>query len=277
MPELPEVRTVAKVLNNKIKGKIITNVRVLYPKIIDTNSLDFNNLIGKRINNIRTYGKYLIFEIDDLFLISHLRMEGKYFIKDVNDVIDKHEHILFTLDYNVSLRYHDTRKFGRMFLTNDINSYNGLNKLGYEVFDDKLSGNYLYDKFSKSNLTVKELLLDQSIMAGLGNIYTNEVLFLCKINPYKRGYELGLNDCESIIANSRFILSEAIKDGGTTIKSYTSSLGVTGKYQEKLMVHKRDSLCCKVCNGLILKDKIGGRSTYYCPVCQNVKQNNIKK
>lgn len=268
MPELPEVRTVARVLNNKIKGCVISDVLVRYSRIVEDGSLDLCNLIGKRINNIVTYGKYLIFCVDDLYLISHLRMEGKYYIKCIDEEYGKHEHVVFTLDNNISLRYHDTRKFGRMFLTDNIDSYKGLNKLGYEVFDDRLDKFYLYNKIYRSNLTIKELLLNQNIMAGLGNIYVNEVLFRCRINPYTKGRDITIDDCLSIIDNSRLILGDAIRDGGTTIRSYTSSLGVTGRYQDKLCVHMRENMKCLVCGSVIRRDMIKGRSTYYCPMCQ---------
>ena len=155
-----------------------------------------------------------------------------------------------------------------MFLTDDLSKCKGLNKLGLEPFDKNINSDYLLTKFNKSNLPIKELLLDQSIIAGLGNIYANEVLFLSKINPFKKGKDITKNECDNIISSSKEILTNAIIDGGTTIKSYTSSLGVTGHYQDKLYVHKRDNMNCKICNSLILKDRIGGRSTYYCPNCQ---------
>lgn len=268
MPELPEVRTVAKVLKNKLIGKTFTNYLIRYSNIIEKDSLSFDLLIGKTIKDIRTYGKYLIFDLNDLFLISHLRMEGKYYIKDINEEYDKHEHIIFTLDNNISLRYHDTRKFGRMFLTTDLSLCKGLSKLGLEPFDKNINANYIFEKIHKSNLPIKELLLDQSIIAGLGNIYANEVLFASKINPYKKGCDLNLEECQNILSSSVNILNAAIELGGTTIKSYTSSLGVTGKYQDKLLVHKRDNLSCFNCGEKIIKERISGRSVYYCPKCQ---------
>lgn len=268
MPELPEVRTVAKVLKNKLIGKTFTNYLIRYNNIIEKGSLQFDLLIGKSIKDIRTYGKYLIFDLNDLYLISHLRMEGKYYIKDVNEEYDKHEHVIFTLDNNISLRYHDTRKFGRMYLTTDISSFKGLSKLGLEPFDNKISEEYIYNKIHKSTLPIKELLLDQSIIAGLGNIYANEVLFASKINPYKKGKDITIEECKSILLSSIDILTEAINLGGTTIKSYTSSLGVTGNYQDKLLVHKRENLSCPNCEEKIKKEYISGRSVYYCPNCQ---------
>ena len=116
MPELPEVRTVAKVLKKNLLHQKVTNIKIIYPKIIEQTSLDLSNLIGHELKDITTKGKYLIFDFDNLYLISHLRMEGKYFIKNINDEIVKHEHIIIEFG-NISLRYHDTRKFGRMYLT----------------------------------------------------------------------------------------------------------------------------------------------------------------
>ncbi len=268
MPELAEVRTVAKSLKGKLLHKKIIDINVIYPKIIEDKSLDIKCLISKSLDDITTYGKYLIFKFNNLYLISHLRMEGKFFIKTPLEQLEKHEHIIFLMEDNISLRYHDTRKFGRMFITDDISKYKGLNKLGLEPFDDKLTSTYLLDKFKRKKMPIKEGLLDQSIIAGLGNIYANEVLFYAKINPYKKCEDITKEDAKLIIEGAKKILNDAIKEGGTTIKSYTSSLGVIGHYQDFLMVHKKEGENCKICNTKISREKIKGRSTYYCPKCQ---------
>lgn len=197
-------------------------------------------------------------------------MEGKYYIKEHNEEINKHEHIIFELDNGLDLRYHDVRKFGRMDLVKkeDIESVEGVHKQGIEPIDGKLSKEYLYERFKDSNLTMKELLLDQTIISGLGNIYVDEVLFKSNINPSRVGKSISLDECEKIKLSSKEIIENAIKCGGTTIRSYTSSLGVIGHYQEYLMVHKRENEPCKVCGSIIKRIKIGGRSTYYCPKCQ---------
>ena len=222
-------------------------------------------LIGKELTSVNTKGKFLIFRFEDLYLVSHLRMEGKYYIKSLSEVIEKHEHIIFEFG-DLSVRYHDTRKFGRMMLVKDLNDYKSLMKVGPEPFDIK--PNDLLKDLNNKSLPIKELLLDQSIMSGLGNIYVNEVLFSSKINPLKKGADITLLDVNNIINNSIDILNNAIKYGGTTIKSYTSSLGVSGSYQNYLLVHKKEGEKCPNCNSIILKTKVGGRSTYYCPHCQ---------
>lgn len=268
MPELPEVRTVAKSLKNKILNKTLTDIIIRYDKIIEKDSLNINLIIGQKIKDIFTYGKYIIFSIGDLYLISHLRMEGKYFIKEINEEFNKHEHIIFTLDNEISLRYHDTRKFGRIVLVKDYLNYKAIKKLGLEPFNKNINSKYILDKIKNKNITIKEILLDQSIITGLGNIYANEVLFASKINPYKLGKEITKIDAKNIIDNSISILNKAIIEGGTTIKSYTSSLGVIGNFQNFLNVHKREGEKCNICSTPIKKERIAGRSTYYCPNCQ---------
>lgn len=265
------METVRQTLRKRILNKKIKNVNVLYEKIIESDINEFKkNLIGLSFSDILRRGKWLIFEIGDYYLCSHLRMEGKYFIKDHNEEINKHEHVIFEFVDGTDLRYHDTRKFGRMnlVLKDKLETVEGVHKQGIEPIDDKLTKEYLYDNFKKSKLPMKSLLLDQTIISGLGNIYADEVLFGAKINPLRLGCEITLDDCERIIKSSREIITEAIKCGGTTIKSYTSSLGVTGRFQQHLMVHKREGEECKECNSIIKRIVVGGRSTYFCPKCQ---------
>ena len=220
-------------------------------------------------------GKWLLFDLGDYYLCSHLRMEGKYFIKDHKEPRDKHEHIIFELNDGNDLRYADVRKFGRMNLVKKelLDTVEGVNKQGLEpvpneLVKEELTKEYLYDKIHNKHLPVKELLLDQTIISGLGNIYADEVAFASNLNPLKEGTELTKQDCQRIIDSSNKIITKAIEEGGTTIRSYTSSLGVTGNYQNFLMVHKREGEPCKICNSIIKRIKIGGRSTYYCPKCQ---------
>lgn len=269
MPELPEVKTVAKYLKQNLLDKKVTKIKIIYGKTIDSNSLDINLLIGQALKDIQTKGKYLILDFDKYFLISHLRMEGKYFIKDINDEVIKHEHIIIEFD-KLSLRYHDTRKFGRMqlLLKENLSKVKGLNALAPEPFDQEMTKELLFNKLKNKRLPIKSILLDQTIIAGLGNIYVDEVLFASKISPLKLGKDITLKESAKIIGNSAEILKLAIEKGGTTIRSYTSSLGVEGGYQDFLKVHYRVNQKCFICDGIIKKIKVGGRGTYYCPNCQ---------
>lgn len=272
MPELPEVETVKETLKRDLLKKRIEKVRILYDGIIETDiNLFKKNIINQHIIDIKRKGKFLIFELDNYYLVCHLRMEGKFFIKKQADEIVKHEHVIFYFD-DMTLRYHDTRKFGKMYLVNkDCLMNTPLSKLGYEPWDNNLNIEYLKLKFN-SNTAIKTLLLDQSIIAGIGNIYADEILFQSKINPSTRGCDLKDKDLSNIILYTQSILKEAIKMGGTTIRSYTSSLGVTGKFQQKLFVHCRENLECQICKSIIIKTKVNGRGTYYCPNCQKVRK-----
>ncbi len=275
MPELPEVETVRRTLENKIIGEEISNVEVFYSPIIENISKEeFKELLlNEHINKINRYGKYLIFIFDNISIISHLRMEGKFFLKNKNEQRDYHEHIIFTFKSGTTLRYHDTRKFGKMALlktTNmeEIMEYPSLKKLGPEANTDKLTVNYLYNKLIVKHDPIKVALLNQEILAGLGNIYVDEVCFLSKLHPEMPCNKITIEDVTNIINNSKYVLTGAIKAGGTTIRSYTSSLGVTGRFQLNLHVHTKAGEPCENCNNIIKKTFVGGRGTYYCDNCQ---------
>ena len=271
MPEIAEVETVRNTLKKQILHKRIKKVKILYPKMIESDVESFKiNLINNEFTDIKRVGKWLIFELNDFYLLSHLRMEGKFFLKNSNEEIVKHEHIVITFDDDSDLRYHDTRKFGRMnfIKKEELQNTIAITKQGFEPGDKKLTSEYLLEKFKNKNLAIKTLLLDQTIISGLGNIYANEVLFAARINPIKSGKEINKEEADKIIISSDKIIKRAIELGGTTIKSYTSSLGVTGRFQQELMVHKRENEECKICHNLIKNIKVNGRSTYYCENCQ---------
>ena len=275
MPEIAEVETVRNTLKKRILHKKIKKVEVYYEPMIESDIDAFKkNLVGESFIDIKRRGKWLIFETEKYYLLSHLRMEGKYFIKDKQEIKDKHEHVIFTFIDDTTLRYADTRKFGRMnlILKTELDNTECIKKQGLEPGDKKLTADYLLEKFEKKQLPIKTVLLDQTIISGLGNIYANEVLFAAGINPLIKACNLTKEDCERIVKSAEEIIKEAINMGGTTIRSYTSSLGVTGKFQQNLKVHKREKEKCLVCGTAIENIKVGGRSTYFCPNCQKEKQ-----
>lgn len=260
MPELPEVQTVINALKDKLIGKSIRKIIINYPKMIE-NIDDLNKIKNKPIKKIFRIGKFIVFDFDNLYLVSHLRMEGKYFIKGLTDEIVKHEHVIFYFD-DFSLRYHDVRKFGIMCVrTNNLYEIEPLKNVGLEPFDIKLED--LYNSYKRKK-PIKELLLDQSLMSGLGNIYADEVLYEARIDPLALGINLTIQEANRILNASIRILNEAILDGGTTIRSYTSSLNVKGRHQDKLMVHTK---CVCPLGHEVTRIKVSGRSTYFCKEC----------
>ena len=250
MPEIAEVRTVARTLNERIVGEKIIDIEVFYDGIIQDDYEYFrNNVINREITKVHNYGKYLFIELGDKTIVSHLRMEGKYFIKGLGHDIQKHEHVIFQFLSDLDLRYHDTRKFGTMRVvdTEDI-----------------------YEQINKSKKPIKTLLLDQTIINGLGNIYVDEVLHKSGLHPETLGCKVSLKDCEKIKESCKEIIEKATLGGGTTIRSYTSSLNVYGTYQEHLKVHTKD--ICGTCGEKVEKIRVGGRGTYFCKRCQKLKK-----
>ena len=162
-------------------------------------------------------------------------MEGKFFFRKKDDEILKHEHVIIKFTDNSEMRYHDTRKFGKMYLLpkEDIYKVAPLNKLGYDYYDKGLNSNYLLSRFKSIKKPIKETLLDQSIITGIGNIYADEILFKSKINPYKETNKINKRESEDIVKYTIETLDEAAKLGGTTIKSFTSAEGVHGLFQNK--------------------------------------------
>lgn len=272
MPEKPEVITVAKTLEKQILGKRITGCFVYWDNIIAYPSVDEfkEKIIGEVIDSIFTRGKFIQIHLDHYDLLVHLRMEGKFLFRDVGEPLGHHEHVEFILDSHISFRYMDVRKFGKMYLIEKekVNEVKPLSGLGLEFDDSSLTKNYLYERLHKKSIPIKTSLLDQSIITGIGNIYDDEILFLSHIHPLRSSNKVSQKECELLIENTRKVLNEAIKKGGTTIRSFTSSEGVHGLFQHELLVHGREGEMCPNCGEIIQKIRVGGRGTSFCPKCQ---------
>ncbi len=272
MPEKPEVITVIKNLQKMIIGKKITDCNVYWDNIIaEPSVVEFKNkILNQKILDITSRGKWIDIKLNNYDLLIHLRMEGKFTFRNKDDALGKHEHVEFILDDNVSFRFHDVRKFGKMYLIdkNIVNDVKPLSDIGLEYYDKNLTKEYLFESIHNKKLPIKTVLLDQGIIAGIGNIYDDEILFMSNIHPLKKANDVSINDCQKIIDNTRIVLEKAIKLGGTTIRSFTSSEGVHGLFQNELLVHGREGQNCYNCGTIIEKIKVGGRGTYYCPKCQ---------
>lgn len=273
MPEAPEVQTVLDTLETQIQNIKIENVYIYYPKIVENvDAVTFKTqLQNQSFRTFQRIGKYLIFGLDTMDLVVHLRMEGKFYLYDSLHT-DKHIHIVFKLSNGKYMSYHDTRKFGRMYIYPkeiDIHTYPCFKNVGYDYLDERVTGAYFYNRIHSLKRNLKSCLLDQSIMAGIGNIYADEICFSVGLDPRSRACKLSKKDCEKIVEETRRILQGATRFGGTTIRSYTSSLGVTGRFQLHLKVH--DQTQCKVCHHPIKKLTVSQRGTYLCPNCQKRK------
>ena len=270
MPELPEVRTVVSQLNTLIINKTINNIIVLNSKIIkEISSNEFKKqLIGKNIINITNKGKFIIFHFNnDIFLVSHLRMEGKYFFYNKKTKPMKHVHLIFQFTNGSELHYHDTRIFGTFQIRNENYLQElPLSKLAKEASES--NPHLLFKKIKNRRIAIKTILLDQTFIVGLGNIYVDEVLFDVKINPLTPANKITYLQMKKILKSTHKILNKATKCGGSSISSYTSLNGKAGTYQKHLKVHTRKDKPCFICSTTISKIKVNGRGTYYCNKCQ---------
>ncbi len=275
MPEKPEVMTVARKLKDHLVGREFKNVEIFHDNIIAYPTVqEFKeNIKNKKVVDITTRGKWIVFDLGQDYLLVHLRMEGKFFYRTPKDVREKHEHVIFTLDNGEQLRYHDVRKFGKMVFISkeEAPSHKPFSELGLEFWDSNLTDAYLKEHYQNKSLPIKSSLLDQSIITGIGNIYADEILFLSQISPLLPANRLTKKNRNDIIFYAREVLNEAIEAGGTTIRSYTSEEGVHGLFQQQLKVHGKKGEPCPNCGEIILKVQIGGRGTYYCPKCQKKK------
>lgn len=278
MPELPEVETIKRTLSQLIIGKTITDITIYWPKIIKHPDTEMFKqlLIGQTFQQMNRKGKFLLFHLDDYILVSHLRMEGKYRVENSSIPIDKHTHVIFTLDDKEELRYHDVRKFGTMhvFPKDQVLTEKPLNQLGPDPFETACTDEYLFNKFQGTSRVIKTVLLDQTVVAGLGNIYVDETLFLSRIHPLTRANQLTKDEVKRINHYAKVVLQQAIEKGGTSIRSYVDGKGEMGMFQQELFVYGQEEKPCRHCGHPIEKMKVHGRGTHICIKCQPEPKEN---
>ena len=286
MPELPEVEIVRQSLLKNIKGKKINKVLVRNRNLRFKLETSFEKkLKNKMILNIKRFSKYLIIELENKsFCIVHLGMSGTiHIIKNKKDDLPtntsfynspnlpkNHNHVEFCFK-NMKLIYNDPRRFGYFQFFND---FNGLKKkfknFGPEPFNKKFNFKYLINHFKKKDKNIKNFLLDQNFVSGIGNIYSNEILFYCKINPLKPAKKINNENIHNISKYSKLVLNLAIKYGGSSIRDFKNTKGVSGSFQNEFKVYDREKKNCprKNCRSKISKIFISKRSTFFCKSCQ---------
>ncbi|MCK8617855.1 bifunctional DNA-formamidopyrimidine glycosylase/DNA-(apurinic or apyrimidinic site) lyase [Fructobacillus sp. M158] len=273
MPELPEVETVRRGLTNLVKGAKIEKVDVPYPKVVTSDLTDFKKeLVGTVIEKIDRRGKYLLFRLSNqATIVSHLRMEGQYSVEPEGANYHKHTEVAFHLADDRQLFYNDTRRFGRMTLVktgSEKQDVSGLKNLGPEPTEEDLHLDYMKKIFGKSHRVVKSFLLDQSNIAGLGNIYADEVLWMSRIHPETTTDKLSTRKLGELRRNIIKEIDRATAHHGTTVHSFSNIYGETGHFQNELQVYGRAKLPCLRCGTTLKKIKVGQRGTTFCPKCQ---------
>lgn len=273
MPELPEVETVRKGLEKLVLGATIKSVDVYWDRIISGSieSHAFKRLLaGEKIKEFDRRGKYIIFRFRKWALVSHLRMEGKYEVEDSSAPLKKHTHVVFHLSDGRDLRYLDVRKFGRMMLVplGEEFSKTGIRLLGPEPTKEAFDEIIFYAALQTKKRAIKPLLLDQTIVAGLGNIYVDETLFAAMIHPLRIASSLNESEVSRLHESIIKVLGDAVEAGGTTIRTYQNALGEAGTFQVKLAVYGKKGMPCPRCGTPIEKIKVAQRGTHFCPNCQ---------
>lgn len=287
MPELPEVETIRQDLSREITGCYIDKVISYTPGVL-INEHDIS-ISGQQITDIQRRGKYLLIKLsggksdrkDIFWMVVHLRMTGRLYIQNTDSLHGKHIHVCFSLSCperkksGKTLVFQDTRRFGRIWLLisdregQPTGATEGLQQLGPEPLDQNFDGHQLADQLKKRPRTsIKGALLDQRVLAGLGNIYADEALFAAGINPARPAESLNAQEIDKLADSIRRILSYAVSCQGTTLRDYVDGWNRKGKFQNRLQVYGRAGSPCLICSSEIKKMKLAGRTTSWCPVCQ---------
>ena len=280
MPELPEVETIRRGLEKTIAGHIIKDVDVSVSKLFFGNPKE---LVDQKITGFERRAKIIIIKLDKKYLIVHLKMTGQLiFVPNKGELVvgghpdklypldlpHKYTHIIITLDHGI-LYFNDLRKFGWMKIIKDELDLEKLfTDLGPEYTSPAFTFSYLKEKLAHKNITIKQALLEQSLVAGVGNIYADETLFDSKVNPLRKASSLSPAEIKRIFENIPKVFELSLKHGGASSKDYRQSDGRMGTYLDVANVYKREDQPCRVCGTPIKRIKIAGRSSHFCPNCQ---------
>ena len=278
MPELPEVETVKNGIEKAIGNSLIVDVKVFNRKFREPIPETFEKIVsGSKIIKYKRIGKYLVIDLSNQkSIIWHLGMSGKVKILDTKPhSLEKHDHVVINTD-NGTLIFNDTRRFGVLTVEDTKNLLNNkyLHRMGVDPFDTKFTDNHLFDKLKNKKIPIKVALLDQTIVAGIGNIYASEILYDAGISPLRESDKVTKKECESLVKSTRKILQKAIENGGSTLRDYQKPDGSLGYFQNLHAVYNKEGHKCPNCtcdinkNGGIKKIVQAGRSTFYCPILQ---------
>ena len=266
MPELPEVQTVVNHLRDDLIGETIIEITPLWEKVLDNfNETSFNNNNNLKIIDVWRRAKFIIIETTNNIIAVHLRMTGKLFINKTKK-IHKHCRAIIRLKSGSQLIFEDTRKFGRIYFYENMKIIDS--RHGVEPLEKDFTIKFLVNGLRTRKRNIKYLLLDQKFIAGLGNIYTDECLWISKIHPKSISCKIPKKNIHKLFESIKAVLLESLDSMGTTIINYSFVNGKSGEYSDQLRVFGRTNKPCKICNHKIEKTRIAGRGTHFCPKCQ---------
>lgn len=273
MPELPEVETVRRSLEIALLERSIVDIQVREPRLrvtIDEERLH-ELILKRRVTKLMRRAKYIIvYFTGGSCLILHLGMTGQLLILSPSQPFDKHDHVIFTLDNGLQLRFRDPRRFGVIAAveTANLQEHKLLARLGIEPLSEDFTPEYLFKRSRKSKKPVKNFIMDQQVLVGVGNIYASEALFLAGIYPMRAAGRISLARWQKLHTTIQQVLQEALALGGTTIDDFRNSDGSSGYFQQKLRAYGRKDEPCINCQTPIRTQVLAGRSTFYCSKCQ---------
>ncbi len=269
MPELPEVETIRRGLERRVRGARIGDVTVRETRLrapVDATRL--RRLRGRTIREVSRRAKYLLLDVgDDLVWLVHLGMSGRFLLIDANAPFETHEHIRVAIDGVGALAFRDPRRFGLMRLGR-LEDFAELGGLGPEPLDDAFDAAALAARLRDTERDVKAALLDQRLVAGVGNIYASEILFRAGVRPTRRGHRLSRVEAARVALETPTVLKQAVELRGTSFSDYFDVDGIPGEFQTLLWVYDREGQPCLRCGTAIRCRVHGGRSSFYCPSCQ---------
>lgn len=273
MPEMPEVETIRRTIAPRVEGCCICNLDIRLPRLIKWPSPEHFQAIlsGKKIVKVSRKGKYLIFQMEEAWLlVIHLRMTGRLQYVQAGDEPDKYTRIVFQLDNQDALIFADTRTLGTLYLIPDTEVWriSGLANIGPEPLTDEFNLSYFEGGIKRRQTKIKALLLDQHFVGGLGNIYVDESLYIANIHPERLASSLSREEVEKLFNAINHIIGESIQHGGTSFRDYRDGFGNRGQHQRHLKVYGRKGEPCEHCGSMIHWKEVGGRGTHYCVLCQ---------
>ncbi len=271
---MPEVETIAQGLNSTLCGKVITDVLIFYSGCVQGDKKTFQTyLVGRKIQKVWRRAKLVIFDLDlNFHLIFHLKMTGKLLLGRQSLELDKHVHLIFNFTGAQQLQYKDVRKFGYCLVksSKELQYWSFYTRLGPEPLE--IEEKEFISIFQDKKTRIKSVLLDQQRIAGIGNIYADEALYLAGIHPAANCLSLRQEQLKRLYHSLQTVLNQAIESGGSSFRDYVNSLGTPGSFQYKFMVYGRKGEACKHCGAKLENIKVAGRSTVFCPYCQSQKE-----
>lgn len=268
MPELPEVETTCSGIRPHLLGKSVLKVEVREARLRWPVSQEIEDLAQQEVISVQRRAKYIFITFAHGSIIAHLGMSGSLRITEKEEELKKHDHLIFTLNNGKQMRYHDPRRFGCMLWSENPYEHKLIQKLGPEPLENAFHPDYFYTKARSSNLPIKQFIMNNAVVVGVGNIYACESLFLSSISPKRVAKRISKARLTTLCENIKTTLAKAITQGGTTLRDFVNQDGMPGYFQQELFVYNRENEACSQCGGKIKRIVQAQRSTFFCSTCQ---------